>query len=320
MKNQTKSFEVITKCPVCRGVQFKKIITAKDYLVKRGESFPLVKCVDCNLFYLQKRPTKENIGSYYPEVYEPYNINDHDFYIELQNRLMTAYFKKKKNPVDHFMGFIYKTIYGIFPMAGKKRLRVLDIGCGNGLFIHNLEKVGCDVYGIDMSKSSINFAKRKLKLKNVKVGDVENLNYKKEFFDVIVMNHIIEHVYDPIKLVRSASRLLKKGGTMVVATPNISSINFSIFSKDWFPLETPRHLTLFNPKSMTKLAGICGLRIKTIFHDRSSHALQRSLKYKFDKNFTILKPLLLPTTFAFSLLGKSDIATYHLVKNFHSIK
>lgn len=320
MARISNKFEVVDKCPVCLGTSGSKKFMVRDRLIIRPDSFSLVRCLDCGLYYLSKRPTKDNIKLYYPDVYEPYNINKHDFYVDLQERLMKAYFKRGKSTVDSLMGLLYTRIYGDFPVLNKNNPRVLDIGCGNGLFINSLKKNGWDVYGIDISEKSVNFARNTLNLKNVKQGDVENISYPKSFFDVIVMNHVIEHVYDPNKLFLNASKILKPDGIMIVTTPNIRSINFSIFGQDWFPLETPRHLTLFSPQSMTKLAKNSGLKIVKIFSDKSSHALQRSIKYRFGVDVSILKLFLLPFTFIFALLNRSDIATYRLVKHTHLSK
>lgn len=320
MTKTPNKLEKINKCPVCSCEKQVAIFGVKDKLTFVREIFPLVKCTVCGLYYLQKRPTKKNIGSYYPDVYEPYNIDKYDFYVELQNTLMTSYLKKNKKIIDHLLGFFYQSIYGCLPPFEHKKIKVLDIGCGNGSYIYSLKKRGMDVYGVDFSEKSVNFAKNILKLENVEQADVEKISYPSSFFDVIVMNHVIEHVYNPKGLFEKAAKFLKKDGTLIVATPNTDAVNFSLFGKDWFPLEAPRHLTLFNPASMSRLAQESGLRIKNIFHDRSSHALQRSIGYKYGINLSVVKILLIPLTIIFSLLGKSDIATYHIVKYTHSEK
>lgn len=69
-------------------------------------------------------------------------------------------------------------------------------------------------------------------------------------FDVITLNHVIEHVSDPIELLRSCYRLLKLGGQLWLQTPNIDSLGSRRYGRHWRGLEPPRHLVLFDPVSL----------------------------------------------------------------------
>ncbi len=320
MKKNKIKFEFVNKCPVCAYTIATEVLISVDRLIRRQERFPLMRCPNCGLHYLYMRPTRTHIENYYPDEYEPYNVNKRNFYIELQDMLMSSYFRKNKSVQDIIFGLIYQFIYGDFPIVKTKNPRVLDIGCGNGLLIHSLKKNGMDVYGVDMSRKSVDFAQKKLGLRNVKQEKIENIKYPNSQFDVIVMNHVLEHVYYPRGMFVKLSKFLKENGTIIITTPNTSAVNFSIFGKDWFPLETPRHLVLFNRTSVAKLSEISGLRIKKIVHDRSSHALLHSIKYKFGINISFLKIFLIPLSIYFSLLGRSDIVTYHIIKGTHKIK
>ena len=71
-------------------------------------------------------------------------------------------------------------------------------------------------------------------------------------FDVITLNHVIEHVHEPIKVLKLCHELLKPGGQLWLETPNIDSFGYARFKKNWRGLETPRHLILFNRSSLTQ--------------------------------------------------------------------
>jgi 2-polyprenyl-3-methyl-5-hydroxy-6-metoxy-1,4-benzoquinol methylase len=75
-------------------------------------------------------------------------------------------------------------------------------------------------------------------------------HYAIEQFDVVSMNHVIEHVPDPIALLQECKRVLKPGGRLVVATPNIQSYGHQVFKQFWYHLDPPRHLHLFTSQTL----------------------------------------------------------------------
>jgi SAM-dependent methyltransferase len=79
---------------------------------------------------------------------------------------------------------------------------------------------------------------------------LEVMAQERGVFDVITMSHVIEHVHEPIQVLEACYRLLKPGGQLWIETPNISSLGRSRFQHNWRGLETPRHLVLFNRRSL----------------------------------------------------------------------
>ncbi|MCL5434981.1 MAG: class I SAM-dependent methyltransferase [Patescibacteria group bacterium] len=119
-------------------------------------------------------------------------------------------------------GFYLEKLYFILRTVGSKK-RVLDIGCNDGYVGEKLLARENDVYGIDISEKELKIAGKKgLKVKNI---DVENqeLPYASGFFDVVILADIIEHVFDTDMLLKKCSRVLKRGGRLIVTTPNIAS-------------------------------------------------------------------------------------------------
>ena len=87
---------------------------------------------------------------------------------------------------------------------------MLDIGCRPGFFL-SLQKRGWKVSGIDSSLKAVNYAKKKLKLRNITVNDYTELNStKKNSYDVIYSNGVLEHIDDPLNFIKISHRLLKK--------------------------------------------------------------------------------------------------------------
>lgn len=180
--------------------------------------------------------------------------------------------KERGYPFESNIFYIYQTEQ-IKKFAGSLKKKVLDLGCGNGrigvLFVENNE-----VFGIDISELAVSEAKKKgIK---AQVGDLScGLPFINESFDVVLLIDILEHVFDPMFLLREACRVLKKGGMMLCAIPNAANfINRSYFLvtgdfKDYtarFNLMYPtypftEHIRIFYPKLMEKMLSGCNLKI-----------------------------------------------------------
>jgi predicted SAM-dependent methyltransferase len=85
------------------------------------------------------------------------------------------------------------------------------------------------------------------------VGDIRLLEGEQELFDIITMNHVVEHVHDPLSLLRTCHKLLKVGGILWLESPNFNGYGRKLFGRHWRGLEVPRHLVLFNAANLSEL-------------------------------------------------------------------
>jgi SAM-dependent methyltransferase len=132
-----------------------------------------------------------------------------------------------------------------------KGARLLDVGCGNGIFLLQLRSLGWDVAGVEPDpKSAAAAAAAGL---NVRVGVLEEQSLPDDHYDAITLSHVLEHLHQPRETLRFCRRILKPGGTLYVATPNFGAAGHRRFGSDWFPLDPPRHLVLFTPDSLKRL-------------------------------------------------------------------
>jgi len=138
--------------------------------------------------------------------------------------------------------------------------RLLDVGCGDGGFLYRLSQQGWEVQGVDFDTKAIENAKSKFGLR-LQVGDLKGAQFPSATFDAITMNHVIEHVPDPIAEFRECHRVLKAGGLLVVLTPNVQSLGHEIFGPHWRGLEPPRHLHIFSVAALRAAAIQAGLEI-----------------------------------------------------------
>ena len=213
---------------------------------------------------LNPRPDRSSIHKAYGTYYTHESTDNNQKPVEelsklrkIRRMLVNGYYnyhhgtrRAPANVLGAWLLFLYprfrKTLKAQFrylpkPEAGQS---LLDIGCGNGNFLSLAAEVGWKVSGVDPDPKALNIARSHGY--EVFQGGIEQLHGSNELFDVITMNHVIEHVHDPVDFVRSAYRLLKPGGILFIDTPNIESTGAKIYGKNWRGLEAPRHLVLFS--------------------------------------------------------------------------
>ncbi len=141
---------------------------------------------------------------------------------------------------------------------------LLDVGCGDGTFAAEMKRRGWNVRGTDFDPAAAARARSDHDI-SVDVGDLVQLAYEASSLDVVTARHVIEHVYDPVEFAAECWRLLKPGGQLVLVTPNVGSLGHRHFGPRWRGLEQPRHLHLFDPRSMRALLERAGIHDAKVF-------------------------------------------------------
>lgn len=96
--------------------------------------------------------------------------------------------------------------------------RILDIGCGMGMYVSRFRQFSDDVYGVDVDPDKV--ARASEWLPNLQVSPAESLPFEAASFDVILLNEVIEHVDDDRRTIQEAYRVLAPGGHIVIYAPN----------------------------------------------------------------------------------------------------
>ena len=154
----------------------------------------------------------------------------------------------------------YRNLPSIRPVEAK----LLDVGCGSGEFLLRAQEAGWNAIGVEPDKKAVEQANRHDL--NVIQGDLKTFAEQQDIFDYITLNHVLEHTHDPVAYIKDCYRLLKPGGIIWIETPNIKSAGHKKFGKNWRGLEAPRHLTIFNHKSLHHVlvdAGFSSLKVTT---------------------------------------------------------
>jgi SAM-dependent methyltransferase len=96
--------------------------------------------------------------------------------------------------------------------------RILDVGCGLGLYVQRFRALSDQVYGVDVDADKVQEASRTLP--NIAEAPAERLPFPDGMFDVLLSHEVLEHVTDEDAALREAVRMLKPGGRLVVFVPN----------------------------------------------------------------------------------------------------
>lgn len=262
--------ESVPACPICGSVErfiLHDGLIDNVFFCASGK-WTLWKCAKCSGAYLNPRPSRGTIHLAYATYYTHQQVSERNEYSSL-----STFHKLRRQVVNGYTNWRFSThavpstVLGVLaafvipnfktiidrqfrhmPKLPRGGAKLLDIGCGNGSFLSLARTCGWEVVGLDPDlKAVANAGKQGL---TVYQGGIEYFDGKTELFDVITLNHVIEHVHDPVKVLKVCHALLKPGGQLWLATPNIDSFGHARFHKNWRGLETPRHLVLFNRQSL----------------------------------------------------------------------
>ena len=147
----------------------------------------------------------------------------------------------------------YRSLY-CYRLFNRNDVKLLDVGCGKGQFIHFLKKKGWSVYGTEFSLTSAEAAKKKVGddaiFVNNDLDELKNININ---FNIITLWHVLEHLKNPKKLANLIDEKLINKGFVVIEVPNFDSLQCFIDKNNWIHLECPRHVTHFTKKSLFNL-------------------------------------------------------------------
>ena len=175
--------------------------------------------------------------------------------------------------------------------------RVLEVGFGDGRRLSRLAQLGWQTEGQEIDPVAVDKARKKGH--KVYLGPLEDLQLEGKQFDAIVGNHVIEHVPDPVAMLRECLRLLKPGGHLIMLTPDTGSFGHRFFRRNWLAIDTPRHIFLFSSNNLKSIAAAAGLtKVETIssnarnlipFH--ASLEIRKHGKYDFQADPGLIRQL-----------------------------
>lgn len=237
----------ITACPLCKKSKRQFICRIPEAQGKIKDLFSLFRCQECGLVYVSPQP----------DTIEEQALYDDNFYCTpsmrapvLAGHIQEFFHDRRRERLEKF----------------RRPGKILDIGCGDGTFVRHMASHGWQATGIDISSTAKRLAKKNNDQAVILSGKLEELKLPAASFDCLTLWQVLEHMADPNRLLRQAATLLRPGGLIVVAVPNIKSFQARITKKRWWGLDVPRHLTHFSPEILKRTLGNAGFRVKKINH------------------------------------------------------
>lgn len=137
--------------------------------------------------------------------------------------------------------------------------RMLEIGSATGVMLKLFAKQGWDALGIEPSGSSQEAKKKGLRVLNVKFEDSK---LPKDYFNLVVLNHALEHMDNPKDVLRKINTLLKEGGIVFIDVPNFGSFSSKLLGNKWPYLLPEEHKHQFTKETLTILLEDNGFNVK----------------------------------------------------------
>lgn len=234
-------------CPACQSAEVKTLCRGEDFLSRATERlFLIVECKECRMVRLYPRPDPVDLRRFYP-LQEPGDAHADapGFWKQMLRRFLFS---------DHVL-FVRRALAEV-PGNGP----ILDVNCGTGLFLRELNLPQHRLVGLDFSADSAAIAWARNAVPAV-CGALPSAPFPAGAFSLITMFQVLEHLYDPSVYIEAAAQLLRPDGRLIVQVPNASSWQFLLLGERWSGLDIPRHLLLFKEEDLGNLLGFCGFEI-----------------------------------------------------------
>lgn len=215
-------------CPVCGA--------AKRQVAHRFPRSAYHRCSQCGLVYLSPRLEENCMLDLYRA--ESYFAGEQSLGYETYEQDEAVYrrtFERRLRAMEPFVS------------PG----RLLDIGCGTGLFLDVARQAGWDAFGLDASNYAVSQGPTNL-ADRITTGTLENTDYAAESFDAITMFDFFEHVYQPAAFAERVARILSPSGVAIVATPDYDSWMRRALGRRTVSFKIPEHVTYYTRKTLAR--------------------------------------------------------------------
>lgn len=242
-------------CPICLHRAPAKF--------RHMDGFDVYRCARCQLLWVPN-VDEEKLRQFYGAEY--FRSSDKNFgyhnYIEDEKILRLN----------------ARHILAKFPKFNGAHPKILDIGCAHGFLLDEAKKLGWDTDGVELSKEASSYALKHFCLK-VSCSSIFRANFTDDRFDYITIMGVIEHLPDPVRVIRETRRILKPSGYLAITTINTRG------PVKLFKLKPPEHLYYFSSQNISMLLRSCGYDVLKIApywcHYHLSEAFCRAFRLVF---------------------------------------
>lgn len=244
-------------CPLCKNTRARPVVTGKDTWVKdrppvKGapDKYLVVRCEICGHRYTTPRFSFAHRDKAFEGAYP--------FYTRAREAKVSDLGAQRERLVQDRLPFMGRVqgLSAAQPYPG----RLLDIGCGDGIFLDLMRERGWSVRGLDVSEEVVWHATEVLGL-DCAVADVEQDALPEGPFDAITMWGVLQLIYAPRDLLDQLRDRLEPDGVLGIGVSNIKSGGAQLFGSRWRGLGLPRHISHFTPDTLERLLEWAGFEV-----------------------------------------------------------
>jgi SAM-dependent methyltransferase len=293
--------EVSNACQLCGSTGPHQIISVREMYFGTRELFDYFTCASCETLQIVKVLEGEELMRFYPSDYYSYQVapqpkvfqwltsQEDRHELRTGGRLVGALVSALPPGVRGLIG-THDASGDVVKMLGrlgvKTDARIVDVGCGGGALLDRLARVGfTNLSGADpfieadgVTELGVPLVKR----------DMDEVTGE---FDVIMFNHSLEHVPDPVATLTAVYKKLAPGGFCLVRVPTTSSESWATYQANWMNIDAPKHIVIPSREGMAKAADRAGLRVEKTFDDSTSGQFIGSEANRRDIALTEIKSL-----------------------------
>ncbi|MDQ2995621.1 MAG: glycosyltransferase, partial [Chloroflexota bacterium] len=220
----SQSGHLLTACPLCQSRRL--------YYAFSHHNYRLVRCAECHLMMLNPQ----------------YQATDQAAFVESEY-FLGANTSQGRAEIIHIKRATARSfLQQLERYRGALGGKLLQIGCGEGDFLVEAQHAGYDVVGIEPTTAAAKIAQQRVR-GNVICGSIDHIALREASFDVCVLSEILERVANPLELLRTARRLLKKDGVLFIVVLSLDSWPARLFRQSWMGFK-PDHLTYFDTNTI----------------------------------------------------------------------
>ena len=237
------------RCAACGGAVPQPLYVVFDLVMDGEGDWPFVCCADCGHGYLDPQPTPQALGQFYKALYTPENT-------DLMHKVAASGFERRLQK---------RRVAAIERTGLQAGGAVLDVGAGLGFYLERL--VGAfapeRAVGVETSAQAAAEAAKRAGVEIV-AQPFEEAQLAAGTFDLVCMNHILEHLVEPGEFVEKAAGLLRPGGLLQVEVPRMDGWARRLFGRWYWPHLPPQHLQLFTRKGLEGLLESRGFEVHSV--------------------------------------------------------
>lgn len=273
--NNPENDTIEVTCPLCR-TDNKKLFGNFHF---QGQLLGLVECQQCCLVYVSPHLSDERMTEYFQSYTDVYS-----------NEAIEWWHYNKLPNIKVDLGILKS-----YCPQGK----LLDVGCGHGFFMKQAQRLGYDIFGVEVSDQACEYASRQLDL-DVRMGPLEELDLTPDSFDVVTLFDTLDYLVDPLSELIQIKKLLRKGGVLIVRVLNriqyarlwqrifVHTYGGDFQSYDMNPFLEKDHIIHFNQPTLESTLTKSGFKVIKTFNARLSYLPQWGRIHKFSRQLAVL--------------------------------